>query len=140
MTAYLLQSNLNKIIKERNLQIVDLERKAGLKKNSVYNIVKGISKNPSVQSVQAIAEALGMSTEKLCLETKNKDDYLTSEKLNLITRLSNIIAEEVNQLGVKITYAEYVDILGKILDYDNLSKDGEPKYRFAQWLLLNLKK
>ena len=43
----------------------------------------------------------------------------------------------------EVTYQEYIDLLGKIFEYDNLSSNkdsGESKYRFAQWLLLNLKK
>lgn len=143
MAISILKQNLEKIIKERNLQIVDLERKAGLKKNNVYNIVKGISKNPSAQNIQAIADTLGVSIQSLYSETKNKNEFLNKEKLDLITKVAAIIAEEVINLNIKITYQEYIDLLGKIFEYNNLSgsKDwGESDYRFAQWLLLNLKK
>ena len=49
MSYTTLQKNLERIVKDRNYQITELERKAGLKKNNIYNIIKGISKKPSAE-------------------------------------------------------------------------------------------
>ena len=60
MPSYL-QSQIEQRRKICDLSIQALERKAGLKSSAVRNILNGTSKNPSVHTLRAIADALDCS-------------------------------------------------------------------------------
>ena len=79
MSYTTLQKNLEKIIKDRNYQITELERRAGLKKNNIYNILKGISKKPSAELLQAVADALGVTVKDLYNPSVETRDYLNND-------------------------------------------------------------
>lgn len=49
----------------KNLSIMALESKAGLKTHAVRNILRGKSKSPSAVNLQAIADVLGCSVKDL---------------------------------------------------------------------------
>ncbi|MFF5995802.1 helix-turn-helix transcriptional regulator [Lysinibacillus sp. KU-BSD001] len=49
------------LMQERNLTISELARRAGLTQSTVNDIVKGKVKNPSMQAILQIADALGLS-------------------------------------------------------------------------------
>ena len=52
-------------MKAKNLSIMNLEAKAGVKPHAVRNILTGKSKNPSAVNLQAIADVLGCSVKDL---------------------------------------------------------------------------
>jgi transcriptional regulator with XRE-family HTH domain len=61
----ILQTEIKKRLEEKDISISALERDANLKKGTLYNIVYGRSKNPRIDSVQAIARQLGCSVAEL---------------------------------------------------------------------------
>lgn len=52
-------------MKAKNLSILMLEREAGLKNHAVRNILRGKSKRPSADILQAIADVLGCTVKEL---------------------------------------------------------------------------
>ena len=52
-------------MKAKNISIATLEREAGLKTHSVRNILRGKSKKPSAEILQAVADVLGCSVRDL---------------------------------------------------------------------------
>ena len=98
MSYTTLQKNLGKIIKDRNYQITELERKAGLKKNNIYNILKGMSKKPSAELLQAVADALGVTVKDLYNPSVETRDYLNNEDFDLMEKVIKTIIEEVKNL------------------------------------------
>ena len=52
-------------MKAKNISITSLEREAGLKTHSVRNILRGKSKRPSAEILQAVADVLGCSVRDL---------------------------------------------------------------------------
>ena len=60
-----LSARLKKKMEEKNITAHALEKKAGLKTSAVHNILYGRSKNPSLNLVQTIAEALDCTLSEL---------------------------------------------------------------------------
>lgn len=52
-------------LKAKNLSVSMLEREAGLKTHAVQNILRGKSKKPSAELLQAIADVLGCTIKEL---------------------------------------------------------------------------
>src|SRR3989442_5684733 len=52
-------------LKAKNMSVLELERMAGLKGHGVRNIVRGKSKKPSAQSLDAIGDMLGCTVKEL---------------------------------------------------------------------------
>ena len=61
----ILLDNIRYYLKSNHMKIAELELKAGLKPSAVHNILKEKSRNPSFETVTAIARTLGCSTEAL---------------------------------------------------------------------------
>ncbi len=89
-----IQKNIKRLLKDQNLSIAELERRAGLR-HSVINIVHGRSKNPSVKIAHAIAKELGCTMEELLSEELLSNNLTaTSNQANL--DLSNNTPNNIN--------------------------------------------
>src|SRR5437588_625784 len=64
MSSYL-QQQLQTRMQNMRLSICGLEKKAGLKKNIVRNVLLGKSRNPRTESLQAIADVFKCTIEDL---------------------------------------------------------------------------
>ena len=62
-------------VKDKGLSVNKLEKMANLKPGSIYNIISGRSKNPSIYTVQSIAKVLDCSVSEF-MET----DYSTNNE------------------------------------------------------------
>jgi transcriptional regulator with XRE-family HTH domain len=60
-----LNDNLNRILKERNLNVHQLSKGAGVTHENLYKILKEKNKNPSVYTVKKIADYLGLTIDEL---------------------------------------------------------------------------
>lgn len=96
MLAKNIKKQILKRIKEKNLSILALDEKAGLSKG-VRNIVSSKSVNPTIETVHAIAKALGCTINDLIV---NPDDEQMQRE----------------QEECKFTEALFQDIVQKIVD------------------------
>ena len=60
-----LNDNLNRILKERNINVHQLSRGAGVNHENLYKILKEKNKNPGVYTVKKIADYLGLTIDEL---------------------------------------------------------------------------
>ncbi|WP_341751195.1 MULTISPECIES: helix-turn-helix domain-containing protein [unclassified Candidatus Tisiphia] len=135
MSYTTLQKNLDKIIKDRNYQVTELERKAGLKKNNIYNILKGISKKPSAELLQTVADVLGVTVKDLYnpfIETKN---YLNNDDFELMEKVLKTVIEEVKNLKLEVTEVDIVNIMLEVFNYSKPEPKKELEKRFINWIL-----
>lgn len=135
MTSSVLQQNLEKIIKERNFNISELERKAGLKKNNIYFILKGISKKPSAGILQAVADALGITVKDLYAPTIEATNYLNNDHFELMEKTLKHVIEEVKLLNMQVTDVEFINIFLEVFRYSKQDPKKEPDKRFINWIL-----
>ncbi|HJD65821.1 MAG TPA: helix-turn-helix transcriptional regulator [Rickettsia endosymbiont of Bembidion nr. Transversale] len=117
MSDTVLQKNLYKFIKERNIQITELERKAELKKNSVYNIIKGISRKPSAEILQTIADTLGVSIKDLYNPNIKVNDYLGQDDYILFQKILPEIIKTIKKLNLVVSETEFSQTLNEVFNY-----------------------
>lgn len=60
-----LQLNIKERIKRKGITVAEVERRAGLNKTTIQNIVLGRSKNPGIEIISALAKELECSIDEL---------------------------------------------------------------------------
>lgn len=60
-----INENLSRILKERNLNVHQISKVAGVAHENVYKILKEKNKNPGVYTVKKIADYLGLTIDEL---------------------------------------------------------------------------
>lgn len=86
-------------MKAKNLSILTLEREAGLKTHAVRNILRGKSKRPAADILQAVADVLGCTVKDLLQnqEIFQEEDFSESkeERLNTVYAYPALYVETV---------------------------------------------
>ena len=102
-------------MKARNISIMDLESKAGLKPHAVRNILTGKSKRPSAVNLQAIAEALECSVK----------DLLTSpcflKERTLCSSLEKVLKTKCSKLSNHNLMFETVKVVESLLQQKDIT-------------------
>ncbi|WP_195251052.1 helix-turn-helix domain-containing protein [Romboutsia sp. 1001713B170207_170306_H8] len=60
-----INDNLNRILKERNINARILSRGSGVPHENIYKILKEKNKNPGVYTVKKLADYLGLTIDEL---------------------------------------------------------------------------
>lgn len=71
-------------LKAKNISVHTLEREAGVKPHAVVNIIRGASKKPSAELLQAVADVLGCTIRELL---ENKDIFKNEESAKTKTEI-----------------------------------------------------
>jgi transcriptional regulator with XRE-family HTH domain len=137
-------SALVAILKEKMIQkkisAHALEKRAGLKASAVHNILSGRSKNPSIFTLHALAQALDCSVSDLIDEEKapsnassppqeiSWDSGLYLQCFELVNR----VFQEQNLYYPKDKMMSYVD---EIYTYSLGRNKGKVDEYFAHWLI-----
>lgn len=86
-------------MKAKNLSILTLEREAGLKTHAVRNILRGRSKRPAADILQAVSDVLGCTVKDLLTnqEIFQEEDFSESkdERLNMTYKHPALYLETV---------------------------------------------
>jgi len=139
MSYQVLKRNLESIIKQKCLNITELERKAGLKKNNIYNITRGLSKNPSVETIQRIADALGITLKELYKEDfseeKYENNFLNHDHLKLLDKVVSTVVEEVINLDLRITENRLINVVIEVFRYQKQEPKEQIDKKFINWML-----
>ncbi|WP_341790512.1 helix-turn-helix transcriptional regulator [Rickettsia endosymbiont of Polydrusus tereticollis] len=135
MSDTVLQKNLYKFIKERNIQIKELEIKAGLKKNSAYNILKGISKKPSAEMLQTIADTLGVTIKDLYDPTIKVNDFLNEKDYLLIEKILPEIIKTINKLNLVVSEVEFAHVFSEVFRYYRSMPEEDIDNKVIEWIL-----
>ncbi|ASX28171.1 transcriptional regulator [Rickettsia sp. MEAM1 (Bemisia tabaci)] len=135
MSDTVLQKNLYKFIKERNIQITELERKAELKKNSVYNIIKGISRKPSAEILQTIADTLGVLIKDLYNPNIKVNDYLGQDDYILFQKILPEIIKTIKKLNLVVSETEFSQTLNEVFNYYRPTPDESIDNKIIEWIL-----
>ena len=133
MTETILQHNLVRLLEQREIDPFSLDRKAGINKGTVYNILKGRSKRPSADTLQAIADVFGITIKDLYEKEPENLAPLNADQFKLLTAISEHVSKEVALQGYRLTYSEYCTIIHEVFKY---APDAEkPDRKFVSWVL-----
>lgn len=89
MSAYL-QEQIQTRMEAKNLTVYSLEKKAGLNRSAVRNILQGFSKKPSADVLMSISEALDCTVDDLL--GARSDNSIISNKIKIIAKIRNVHA------------------------------------------------
>ena len=97
-------------MKAKNISTIELEREAGLKAHAVRNILRGHSKRPAVDIVQAIARVLDCTIEDLLqgydIFTEDENEATKEEVLNQPYK-PGLLMETVKLVDSKVTKGKH---------------------------------
>lgn len=130
-------------MKAKNLSILMLEREAGLKNHAVRNILRGKSKRPSADILQAIADVLGCTVKELL---ENQDIFQNNLSESQIKRLNetysypNLYIETVRlvnnllqQKKSKATFQQAMTCFEEIYFHSAQKDPSNVDQKFAEW-------
>ena len=142
--ASLLQTRIREKIESANLTTASLERKAKLPMGTVQKILAGNTKNPSIETVWAIARVFQCRIDYLINENETQDGDIFGEKIPFIPNLYSDCAAFVSQYftsnNVQISLGEAFSVIKEIYTYSLDRPDASIDKRFASWILKNFNK
>lgn len=133
-------------MKAKDISLSTIERKAGLKTHTVQNILRGKSKKPSAEIVQAIADVLGCTVKDLLNKQETFQENETSEStkeilnstydypellLETMQWINNRMQQEENKFTVKQVLTCIEEIYLHSLQKDATKVDQ----KFAEWFI-----
>lgn len=134
-------------MKAKNLSILALEREAGLKTHAVRNILRGNSKRPSAEIVQAVADVLGCTVKEL-LENQeifqeneegsdSRDDLLQSPYTypDLLVDTARHLNEELKQRKYDLTVQQVLTCLEETYLRSCRQHPEKVDKEFMKWFL-----
>jgi transcriptional regulator with XRE-family HTH domain len=135
MSHNALQENLQRLIKDRNYPISEIEKIAGQKRNSVYNIIRGVSKKPSAELLQAIADVFGVTVKDLYKPPSDNIIELGSTNLDLFVKITYAIVTEIRDNSINMPCSKITEFINEVYEYCTSSEISEPDQKFIKWLL-----
>lgn len=140
--------NLNGILSARGLTATGLEKKAGLRRASISNILRGASKNPSLETLVSIANALDCTIHEL-LENTNIPHYdYKSQKLshskkpedincipNLFIEVAQYVIKLLAEKASSISLNKAIKVIEEVYVYSLNNNGGKLSTEFAQWFI-----
>ncbi len=131
-------------MKAKNFSILTLEREAGLKTHSVRNILRGKSKRPSADILQAVADVLGCTVKDLLQNqeifqeeefSESKDEQLNETYayptlyLDTVQFVNNVLHQKGRNVTVKQALTCFEEIYFHSAQKDPTKVDKE----FSEW-------
>lgn len=131
-------------MRAKNLSLTTLEKEAGLRPHAVQNILRGKSKKPSAEIVQAVADVLGCNVKDLLHPQENfNEEELSSIKKEFLSHpyehpdlfvatvqfVNAALKEKENQLTIEQVMKCVEEIYIQSLQKDPTKVDEE----FGEW-------
>ncbi len=100
---------INEYRKKRGLSIEELSEKSGVPIGTLSKINAGITKNPNLETVKAIAYALGITLDDLDDEPRSKAIKLSSKEIELLYNFNSLNEIGQNEATKRIEELTYID-------------------------------
>jgi len=131
-----LRARINELMAEKKITAVDIEKATGLKRNTVYSITAGTSKNPSVHNLQLIAKALNVSMETLMLDGGTVgEELLTAEQMNAFGDSAKAVASVAASKDYHFNMDKLIFLIKEVYQYSIKISPPAVDERFIHWLL-----
>lgn len=135
-------------MKARNMSIVELENRTGLKTHAVRNILRGKSKSPSAVNLQAIADALDCTVKDLLatpevleesfpvsLEEVLHRKYTAYDKQGLFSKVTKVVDEFAQKQNKNLTVEQFLTAVKEIYLHSLQKNPAKVDQDFAQWFM-----
>lgn len=142
-------TDLQKVLKEKmsgvGISVHALEKKAGLKRSAVQNILQGRSKNPSAQILHAVSKILGCNINELLndseaalrISDKTSHQEVSTEhafNIKLYAEAANTASDVFTKLSADLNATLSLRYIKEIYQYTVDSQLSHIDKNFATWL------
>lgn len=137
MTLLKIEQLKDKIYKT-GLSIAATERKAGLKRNYIQNLLYGKSKNATKEAISAISKALGCKPNEIIENYQmewNTPESRTEWNELLTIDIIKKISIEINEKEISVTFEEILSILQDAYFYCINTKEQKIDENFITWAI-----
>ncbi len=148
-----IQQQLKTRMESKSLSPAALEKKAGLKRGVIGNILRGSSKNPTSETLVAIADILGCSLDDLLNRSpvKQREDSLFSlEKemgvqlpktpwdADLYSKTVSAVILSLQTKNLSLSAEQAMILIKEVYQYSLSKNQHEVDKNFAEWLASKL--
>jgi transcriptional regulator with XRE-family HTH domain len=128
-TTAIIKDNIYRLLKERDWKVIQLDKKLGSTK-SVVNILRGTSKNPTIEVLKNIAAAFDVEVQEIIAEHRENEEI----NIVLYRDVSNFVLQNLNDNN-KIKYNKLNYIIKEVYDYSKKIGITSVDPNFALWFL-----
>jgi len=138
MSHLVIKKNIERLLKERDWRVADLENKLG-QSRSVTNIFRGLSKNPTIEVLQSIATAFNVEIQELLLDHNNQDSIVN---VSLLRDTCDKVIKELELLPYPITvkYNNVFSLIKEIYEYSIQLGLNQADENYIKWTIQKLYK
>jgi len=118
-----------------SLSISDIEKLTGLNKNTINSILTGASKNPTANTLRAIAKALDVSLEFILSDNEINIDALDKNQMKIFSEVTSKTIDIIINKNLSFTIDKLNSLIKEIYQY---SVKVDPPYideRFIHWII-----
>lgn len=131
---------LRYLLDQTGSSTLSVEREAGLKRNTIHNILQGKSKMPHRQTVMAICRALKCQPKDLIVENEETKFHLFPKEeeadISLFSLTVQGVAKKVEELGLPISYSCLTNTIRTVYQYSKENDLGETvDQNFIHWIV-----
>ena len=124
-----LKQNLTKILEKQNISCGKLEKRSGLSRNFISNILRDTKRSPNIDSIIKLATTLNMSLDELVgLPTKNIAYDVKIDNLPLFLEVSTFILDKLKNHSQVISSSNIFKITLDVYSYSKAQNKMDKKY------------
>lgn len=128
--------NISHFLSKHNMPITHLEKKARLKRNSIHSIISGRVKNPRIDTLVAIADALDCSIYELINEIPSKHPLNSQiQDFDLLASSFELLVQTLRKSNLNISYDSFANLLLETYVYSFEDSDAGADENFVNWLV-----
>jgi transcriptional regulator with XRE-family HTH domain len=128
-----LQIKLNSLMIQKNINAVEIEKKTGISRNTVYSILYGSSKNPSATNLQLIAKALDVNLEALVVDNEVNLEVMTVDQMKIFSKSTSVTINMLTEKNLNFSFTNLTALIKEVYEY-SLKKQSVDN-TFINWMI-----
>lgn len=143
-----LQQQIQTRMEAKKLSIYALEKQAGLKKNTAWQILHGVSKNPRTDSLKAIADVFECSVDDLIGPSENDSETAIAKTIiplkgihawneKLYVNITKLVSKSIATRKLDLKVEHVMALVYEAYKYSIAKSSSKADQDFVNWLLNN---
>lgn len=128
-----LQIKLNSLMIQKNINAVEIEKKTGISRNTVYSILYGSSKNPSATNLQLIAKALDVNLEALVVDNAVNLEVMTVDQMKIFSKATSLTINILTEKNLNFSFGNLTALIKEVYEY--ALKKQSVDNTFIDWMI-----
>ena len=130
-----LQLKISELMTQKNVTVTDIEKKSGLNKNTINSILTGASKNPTANTLRAIAKTLDVSLEFILSDEEMDIAGLNKDQMKLFSEVTSATIDMIIDKDLSFTIDKLNALIKEIYQYSTKINPPCVDVRFINWIV-----